>query len=92
MRVAHMVLERPRYRIPRSGLVQLILSAAEIYAEQQSGINDLPVLDQNLLHIIRERHRQRSSSPWHDWKLLRYNTRKAAMQRRVDFYAPIGRS
>jgi hypothetical protein len=69
-----------------------ILCAAEIYAEHQFGANDLPVLDQNLLHIIRERHRQRSSMPWQDWKLLRYNTRKAAMQRWVNFYASMGRS
>ena len=58
-----------------------VLCAAEIYAEHQFGANDLRVLDQNLLHIIREHHRQRSSMPWQDWTLLRYNTRKAAMQR-----------
>jgi hypothetical protein len=69
-----------------------VLCAVEIYAEHQFGSNDLRVLDQNLLHIIRERSRQRSSMPWQDWKLLRNNTRKAAMQRWVNFYTPMGRS
>src|SRR3954454_3360684 len=53
-----------------------VLCAVEIYAEHQLGTNDLRVLDQNLLHIIRERSRQRSSMPWQAWRLLRYKHAK----------------